>query len=124
LWKDNTPMARWEWVRWVNATNNPNARKRRVEVTISKMNNGNEDCAVSTLRAGTDPELSRNGGSFIQPRPAQVNLPPNGHATFIGSADVERGSSFSPSSNLVRSEEDQRGVKKTTAETPFAPPGG
>jgi hypothetical protein len=23
LWKDITPMARWEWVRWVNATRNP-----------------------------------------------------------------------------------------------------
>src|SRR6266851_2071795 len=32
LWKDITPMARWEWVRWVNATQNPDTRKRRVEV--------------------------------------------------------------------------------------------
>ena len=35
LWKEITPMARWEWVRWVNATANPDTRKRRVEVTIS-----------------------------------------------------------------------------------------
>jgi hypothetical protein len=40
LWKEITPMARWEWVRWVNATQNPDTRKRRVEVTISKMTNG------------------------------------------------------------------------------------
>ena len=31
LWKDITPMARWEWVRWVNATRNPGTRQRRVE---------------------------------------------------------------------------------------------
>src|SRR5712691_5076168 len=37
VWKDITPMARWEWVRWVNATNNPETRTRRVEVSISKM---------------------------------------------------------------------------------------
>src|SRR5579864_6554308 len=37
LWKEVTPMARWEWVRWVNATQNPDTRKRRVEVSISKM---------------------------------------------------------------------------------------
>ena len=29
LWKGITPMARWEWVRWVNATQNPDTRKRR-----------------------------------------------------------------------------------------------
>jgi hypothetical protein len=34
LWKGITPMARWEWVRWVNATQNPDTRKRRVEVSI------------------------------------------------------------------------------------------
>ena len=33
LWKEITAMARWEWVRWVNATRNPDTRKRRVEVT-------------------------------------------------------------------------------------------
>jgi uncharacterized protein DUF1905/bacteriocin resistance YdeI/OmpD-like protein len=33
-WKEITPMARWEWVRWVNATPNPDTRRRRVEVSI------------------------------------------------------------------------------------------
>jgi uncharacterized protein YdeI (YjbR/CyaY-like superfamily) len=28
-WQDITPMARWEWVRWVNATRNPGTRQRR-----------------------------------------------------------------------------------------------
>src|SRR5579864_2787588 len=40
LWNDITPMARWEWVRWVNATRDIDTRKRRVEVTISKMESG------------------------------------------------------------------------------------
>ena len=40
LWNDITPMARWEWVRWVNATNNPDTRRRRVDVSMSKMNSG------------------------------------------------------------------------------------
>src|SRR3977135_4492542 len=30
LWTGITPMARWEWVRWVNATPNRDTRKRRV----------------------------------------------------------------------------------------------
>src|SRR5687768_829439 len=40
LWKEITPMARWEWVRWLNATPNPDTRKRRIDVSISKMKSG------------------------------------------------------------------------------------
>ncbi|HZT95485.1 MAG TPA: YdeI/OmpD-associated family protein, partial [Chloroflexota bacterium] len=56
-----TPMARWEWVRWVNATRNPDTRRRRVEVTISKMSNGKRRPCCFNLAACTDPELSKNG---------------------------------------------------------------
>lgn len=61
LWKDITPMARWEWVRWVNATKNPDTRERRVEVTISKMNSGKRRPCCFDLAACTDPNLSKSG---------------------------------------------------------------
>lgn len=61
LWEDITPMARWEWVRWVNATNNPDTRWRRVEVTISKMENGKRRPCCFNLASCTDPELARSG---------------------------------------------------------------
>lgn len=61
MWKDITPMARWEWVRWVNATRNPDTRRRRVEVTISKMSHGKRRPCCFDLAACTDPELARNG---------------------------------------------------------------
>lgn len=61
LWKNITPMARWEWVRWVNATKNPETRKRRVEVSISKMNSGKRRPCCFDLAACTDPYLSKNG---------------------------------------------------------------
>lgn len=60
-WRDITPMARWEWVRWVSATGNPDTRKRRVEVTISKMNSGKRRPCCFDLSACTDPNLSKNG---------------------------------------------------------------
>jgi hypothetical protein len=66
LWKDITPMARWEWVRWVNASQNPVTRKRRVAVSISKMKNGKRRPCCFNLSACTDPNLSRNG-KLIQP---------------------------------------------------------
>ncbi len=60
LWKGITPMARWEWVRWVNATPNPDTRKRRVEVSISKMRSGKRRPCCFNLAACTDPNLSKN----------------------------------------------------------------
>jgi hypothetical protein len=61
LWQAITPMARWEWVRWVNATRNPDTRKRRVEVTISKMKSGKRRPCCFNLAGCTDPDLARNG---------------------------------------------------------------
>jgi hypothetical protein len=60
LWKGITPMARWEWVRWVNATQNLDTRKRRVEVSISKMKGGKRRPCCFNLAACTDPNLSKN----------------------------------------------------------------
>ncbi len=70
LWKDITPMARWEWVRWVNATKSPDTRKRRVEVSISKMNSGKRRPCCFDLAGCTDPNLSKNGRLL---EPAQLS---------------------------------------------------
>ena len=61
LWNDVTPMARWEWVRWVDATPNPDTRKRRVEVSISKMKSGKRRPCCFNLASCTDPNLSKSG---------------------------------------------------------------
>jgi hypothetical protein len=61
LWKEITPMARWDWVRWVNATPNSDTRKRRVEVSISKMKSGKRRPCCFNLAGCTDPNLSKNG---------------------------------------------------------------
>ena len=66
LWAEITPMARWEWVRWVNATLNPDTRRRRVEVSIAKMQSGKRRPCCFNLAACTDPNLSRNG-RLIEP---------------------------------------------------------
>ncbi len=61
LWRAITPMARWEWVRWVNATKNPSTRKRRVEVSISKLDSGKRRPCCFNLASCTDPELAKSG---------------------------------------------------------------
>ncbi len=60
-WHDITPMARWEWVRWVNATRSPDTRRRRVEVSVSKLSSGKRRPCCFDLSACTDPQVSRNG---------------------------------------------------------------
>lgn len=61
LWPKITPMARWEWVRWINATSVSETRARRVEVSISKMNSGKRRPCCFNLAACTDRDLSKNG---------------------------------------------------------------
>jgi Bacteriocin-protection, YdeI or OmpD-Associated/Domain of unknown function (DUF1905) len=60
-WNEITPMARWEWVRWIDATKNPDTRARRVEVSISKMQSGKRRPCCFNLSSCTDPDLSKNG---------------------------------------------------------------
>jgi hypothetical protein len=61
LWSEITPMARWEWVRWVNATKDPDTRERRVDVSISKLQSGKRRPCCFNLAACTDPDLSSSG---------------------------------------------------------------
>lgn len=61
LWQAITPMARWEWVRWVNETKNPATRARRVEVSISKLDGGKRRPCCFNLASCTDPDLAKSG---------------------------------------------------------------
>jgi hypothetical protein len=67
LWNEITTMARWEWVRWVNATKNADTRRRRLDVSISKMKSGKRRPCCFNLSACTDPDLSKNG-RLLEPR--------------------------------------------------------
>lgn len=40
LWLGITPLARWDWIRWVGATRSPQTRQRRVAVAIDKLTSG------------------------------------------------------------------------------------
>lgn len=61
LWEAITPMARWEWVRWVNETKNPATRARRIEVSLSKLGRGSRRPCCFNLAACTDPDLAKSG---------------------------------------------------------------
>ncbi|GAA1489453.1 YdeI/OmpD-associated family protein [Brachybacterium sacelli] len=60
-WTGITSMARWEWVRWVGATKNPDTRAKRVDVSIDKMRGGKRRPCCFDLASCTDPELAKSG---------------------------------------------------------------
>lgn len=60
-WKDITPAARWDWIRWIGSTKNPETRKKRIGVALSKMNAGSRRPCCFNRNSCTDPEVSNNG---------------------------------------------------------------
>jgi hypothetical protein len=69
LWVQITPMARWDWLRWIRATNNPETRSRRIEVALSKLTAGERRPCCFNRNQCTEPQVSKNG-VLIEPAPA------------------------------------------------------
>jgi hypothetical protein len=61
LWVKITPLARWEWIRWIRATNQTETRKRRIEVGLSKLKNGERRPCCWNRNLSTEPSVSKNG---------------------------------------------------------------
>ena len=61
LWMDITPNARWDWIRWINATRNPETRGIRIEKTLSKLKSGKRAACCFDRSRCTEPEVSKNG---------------------------------------------------------------
>ena len=61
LWMDITPLARWDWIRWIGATRNPDTRAIRIEKTLSKLRSGKRAACCFNRSQCTDPSMSRNG---------------------------------------------------------------
>jgi hypothetical protein len=61
LWLRITPMARWDWLRWIRATNNRETRSRRIEAALSKLRAGERRPCCFNRNLCTEPEVSKNG---------------------------------------------------------------
>jgi hypothetical protein len=61
LWMDITPVARWDWIRWIGSTRNPDTRAIRIDKTLSKLRSGKRAACCFNRSQCTDPSLSRNG---------------------------------------------------------------
>lgn len=66
LWEKITPLARWEWIRWIRATNKDETRKRRIEVGLSKLKSGERRPCCWNRNMCTEPAVSK-GGVLLDP---------------------------------------------------------
>lgn len=61
LWTEITPMARWDWLRWIRSTNNQETRSRRIKVALSKLKADKRRPCCFNRNLCTEPEVSKNG---------------------------------------------------------------
>lgn len=61
LWKKITPMARWEWIRWIRGTAQQETRKRRIGVAMSKLKSGERRPCCWNRALCTEPYVSKSG---------------------------------------------------------------
>jgi Bacteriocin-protection, YdeI or OmpD-Associated/Domain of unknown function (DUF1905) len=61
LWMEITPMARWDWIRWIGSTKQPETRRRRIETALSKLKAGDRRPCCFNRTVCTEPYVSNNG---------------------------------------------------------------
>jgi hypothetical protein len=69
IWLDITPLSRWDWIRWIGSTRNPETRMIRIEKTLSKLRSGKRAACCFDRSQCTDPSVSHNG-MLLEPSPA------------------------------------------------------
>lgn len=60
LWNDTTPLAHWDWVRWVRAVKTPETRQKHLEVMLDKLNKGMRRPCCFNRNLCSEPYVSKN----------------------------------------------------------------
>ncbi len=60
LWNDITPLARWDWIRWIRAVKTAETRKKHLEVMLDKLNKGMRRPCCFNRNLCSVPEVSNN----------------------------------------------------------------
>jgi len=60
VWHDITPLARWDWVRWIRAVKTPVTRQKHIEVALDKLNKGMRRPCCFNRNLCSEPAVSKN----------------------------------------------------------------
>lgn len=60
LWKDITPSARWDWIRWVRAVKTQETREKHIEVALDKLHKGMRRPCCFNRNMCSEPYVSHN----------------------------------------------------------------
>ena len=72
LWMSVTPMARWEWIRWIQSTNVAETRAKRIAVSRSKLLSGLRRPCCFNRNMCCVPEVSKSG-TLLNPAAHKTN---------------------------------------------------
>jgi hypothetical protein len=61
LWMDTTPNARWDWIRWIGSTKQPETRRRRIQTACSKLKAGGRRPCCFNRNLCSESYVSNNG---------------------------------------------------------------
>jgi hypothetical protein len=67
LWQDITPLARWDWIRWIRAVKTPETRQKHIEVALDKLNKGMRRPCCFNRNLCSDPDVSHNW-ALVEPK--------------------------------------------------------
>ncbi|MEK7518256.1 MAG: YdeI/OmpD-associated family protein, partial [Patescibacteria group bacterium] len=60
LWNDITPMARWDWIRWIRAVKTSETRQKHIKVMLDKLNKGMRRPCCFNRNLCSEPYVSNN----------------------------------------------------------------
>lgn len=60
LWNDITPMAKWDWIRWIRAVKTQETREKHLEIMLDKLNKGMRRPCCFNRNLCSDPAVSHN----------------------------------------------------------------
>ncbi len=60
LWNDITPLARWDWIRWIRAVKTSATHQKHIEVALDKLNKGMRRPCCFNRNLCSEPAVSKN----------------------------------------------------------------
>ncbi len=67
LWNDITPLARWDWIRWIRAVKTPETRQKHIRVALDKLNKGMRRPCCFNRNLCSEPYVSHNW-ALLEPK--------------------------------------------------------